>query len=804
MKRQVTSILLFSALLMGGASTFVSCKDTESDALYDSNGKVAEVIAKQAKDISELAGKLAQETKDRKDADQVFTDFINGKAVEIKNTADNAWAQAQENKTNIGENTAKISELTTKIKGLETQLDELLKLAKRVKDLEGKVETLENQFKDFKSCTCDFTELERQYNELRNQQELDRARIKAIEDGKTTLDQELDRINTTLNGKVDQTTFEQLKVKVENNQQTVDTYKEQVKNLENKFADYVEKSYLTNNYYTKADVDNAITNASNALETQISDLETKLTTQLNKLFNAMANEVTGIVVNRFYSPILGSYKDMMGTEARFLGAYYGYAVDNASIGNEEIYADNDEPLLDDAKDNAGTIGVYINPANKDFSGLTFKIVDSQGNVTPFIATATKNDKVEHYGYTRAGSENTTPNYYLLKVSVDPNRLNEIKTWTSEDVEALKGVAQNVLNKLKDRNNNLNLTEIANTLYKTFNNRLTEYHLALEQELTDGTNKSLNVTIADKDFAATVIKPLSYNFLSGGINYDIKDIPTLESKGLYIKTDNLKWSSLGHIDDMTQEIEIEVPDASTMTIDGNKVEITATGAIVWTKDQYGHEVKNNINDLKGVDVNVNGITFKSGAIKYNNKTQVVSVTVSMAQFNNMIDQINSQVGNMLGTVTDLANKVNGFVSNIDGNFINRVNSFIHKCNYYLDNANKFLQPTMFATDGNNWVKLPTIASGATYVKMTNGKANVLLLPTSYTLEYIAPAYKKYITVKDPSGNTVTGENIGKVISGNIRKAGFTATKEGVYTITYDAVDYTGGKPKTKTFFIKVVK
>ena len=797
MKRQVTSILLFSALLVGGASTFVSCKDTESDALYDSNGKVAEVIANQAKQISDLADKLTKETEKRESEDQVLKELITSKATDIKATADEALRLAKANEITIGT-------LQGKITTLEGQLSSLLDLSSKVTGLETEVNTLKTQFANFKSCTCDFTTLNNNYEKLKLEQEEDRRRIIAIEQGKSDLDTELDRINTTLNGKVDQTTFNELKEKVEANDAVVESNKTEIENLRNNFANYVEKSYLTSNYYTKAEVDNAITNASNALETQISDLDTKLTTQLNKLFNAMANEVTGIVVNRFYSPILGSYKDMMGTEARFLGAYYGYAVDNASIGNEEIYADNDEPLLDDAKDNAGTIGVYINPANKDFSGLTFKIVDSQGNVTPFIATATKNDKVEHYGYTRAGSENTTPNYYLLKVSVDPNRLNEIKTWTSEDVEALKGVAQNVLNKLKDRNNNLNLTEIANTLYKTFNNRLTEYHLALEQELTDGTNKSLNVTIADKDFAATVIKPLSYNFLSGGINYDIKDIPTLESKGLYIKTDNLKWSSLGHIDDMTQEIEIEVPDASTMTIDGNKVEITATGAIVWTKDQYGHEVKNNINDLKGVDVNVNGITFKSGAIKYNNKTQVVSVTVSMAQFNNMIDQINSQVGNMLGTVTDLANKVNGFVSNIDGNFINRVNSFIHKCNYYLDNANKFLQPTMFATDGNNWVKLPTIASGATYVKMTNGKANVLLLPTSYTLEYIAPAYKKYITVKDPSGNTVTGENIGKVISGNIRKAGFTATKEGVYTITYDAVDYTGGKPKTKTFFIKVVK
>lgn len=795
MKRQVTSILLFSALLMGGASTFVSCKDTESDALYDSNGKVAEVIAKQAKDISDLAGKLAQETNDRKDADQVFTNFINVKAVEIKNTADKAWAQAQENQTKIGN-------LTADILDLQEQLRDLLGLAGRVDGLEGRVSELERKFESIKSCECDLTELNRKYTELKNQQDLDRARIQAIEDGRTTLDEELDRINTTLDGKVDQTTFDELKDQVNRNQTTVDTYMNKVETLENKFADYVERSYLTNNYYTKVDVDNAITDASDALKTQISDLKTELTTQLNSLFNAMANEVTGVILNRFYSPILGSYKDMMGTEARFLGAYYGYAEDNAFIGNEDIQ--KEDLLLDDAKDNAGSIGVYINPANKNFEGLKFKIVDSQGNVTPFIATATKNDKVEHYGYTRADAENTTPNYYLLKISVDPNRLDEVKTWTSADVESLKGVAKNILNKLKDRNNNLNLTEIANTLYKTFNNRLTEYHLALERNLTDGTNNSLNVTIADKDFAATVIKPLSYKFLSGGINYDIKDIPTLESKGLYIKTDNLKWSNLGHIDDMTQEIEFEVPDASTMTIDRNKVEITATGAIVWTKDEHGNDVKNNINDLKGVNVNVNGITFKSGAIKYNNKTQVVSVTVSMAQFNNMIDQINSQVGNMLGTVTDLANKVNGFVSNIDGNFINRVNNYIHKCNYWLDNANKFLQPAMFATDGNNWVKLPTIASGATYVKMTNGKANVLLLPTSYTLEYIAPAYKKYITVKDPSGATVTGENIGKVISGNIHKAGFTATKEGIYTITYDAVDYTGGKAETKTFFIKVVK
>lgn len=791
MKRQVTSILLFSALLMGGASTFVSCKDTESDALYDSNGKVAEVIAKQAKDISDLADKLKKETEKRESEDQVLKKLIIEKATEIKTTADEALRLAQTNESMIGD-------LTGRVETLEGQLSSLLDLSSKVDGLDREVQDLKTKFDSFRSCTCDFTTLNQNYETLKLEQEEDRKRIIAIEQGKSDLRTELDRINTTLDGKVDQRTFADLKRQVEDNERKISTNKADIDELRNNFANYVERSYLTNNYYTKAEVDNAIANASTALEAQISALETRLTTQLNSLFNAMANEVTGVILNRFYSPILGSYKDMMGTEARFLGAYYGYAEDNAFIGNEDIQ--KEDLLLDDAKDNAGSIGVYINPANKNFEGLKFKIVDSQGNVTPFIATATKNDKVEHYGYTRADAENTTPNYYLLKISVDPNRLDEVKTWTSADVESLKGVAKNILNKLKDRNNNLNLTEIANTLYKTFNNRLTEYHLALERNLTDGTNNSLNVTIADKDFAATVIKPLSYKFLSGGINYDIKDIPTLESKGLYIDTSSLKWTDLNHIADINQKVEVDVPDASTMTIDDKKVKINASGELEWVDPNH----KTNIEDLKGVKVTVNNIAFEAGAVKYNTTKQAVTVTVSMKEFNNIIDQVNSQVGNMLGTVENLANKVNKFESTIDGNFINRVNNYIHKCNYWLDNANKFLQPAMFATDGNNWVKLPTIASGATYVKMTNGKANVLLLPTSYTLEYIAPAFKKYITVKDPSGATVTGENIGKVISGNIHKAGFTATKEGVYTITYDAVDYTGGKAKTKTFFIKVVK
>lgn len=64
MKRQLTSILLFSALLVGGASTFVSCTDSESDSAYNTSISLADAIAKQKSDLSDLnkwLGELKQQ-----------------------------------------------------------------------------------------------------------------------------------------------------------------------------------------------------------------------------------------------------------------------------------------------------------------------------------------------------------------------------------------------------------------------------------------------------------------------------------------------------------------------------------------------------------------------------------------------------------------------------------------------------------------------------------------------------------------------------------------------------------------------
>ena len=67
MKRQLTSILLFSALLVGGASTFVSCADHESDSAYNTSISLADAIAKEKQALIDITNKLESKADHQKD-----------------------------------------------------------------------------------------------------------------------------------------------------------------------------------------------------------------------------------------------------------------------------------------------------------------------------------------------------------------------------------------------------------------------------------------------------------------------------------------------------------------------------------------------------------------------------------------------------------------------------------------------------------------------------------------------------------------------------------------------------------------
>ena len=67
MKRKLTSILLMSALLVGGASTFVSCKDYDGDQAAELNAKVGslkEIVDQQKELLEQLVHKELKETRE--------------------------------------------------------------------------------------------------------------------------------------------------------------------------------------------------------------------------------------------------------------------------------------------------------------------------------------------------------------------------------------------------------------------------------------------------------------------------------------------------------------------------------------------------------------------------------------------------------------------------------------------------------------------------------------------------------------------------------------------------------------------
>ena len=104
MKRKLTSILLMSALLVGGASTFVSCKDFDGDSVAENNAKVAGLDAKLKEQIEQLKdlktkvdgqGEKIDNLLDRvAKAEDKLAALVWSEDYEAELTA---WAQAQKN-----------------------------------------------------------------------------------------------------------------------------------------------------------------------------------------------------------------------------------------------------------------------------------------------------------------------------------------------------------------------------------------------------------------------------------------------------------------------------------------------------------------------------------------------------------------------------------------------------------------------------------------------------------------------------------------------------------------------------------
>ena len=790
MKRQLTSILLFSALLVGGASTFVSCKDYDSDAAYEAqaqaNKTIAQLIAQQAKDVEILNGKLnaikpcscTDEKTKKMIEDQIAT---NAKIIaELKRqmtdniTNDEAVknAIATLSKQTILGSYATLNEAIQKSDAYQ---DILLKLAGNNKELADSVKTI--------------------WGDLYGDKETGKVGITK------NVDQLLkDMTYTKALAQADSERIDTLSARL---------YTE-IENATNKVKDMIPTDEDINSligsqladYYTKTQIDSKI----KGLQGQIDTLKNSVDDILNK-------QVSGIIIQASESPITGYENTPFGVQVNFLGAYYGHADEGVTFAGQKLAG----TLISDAADNAGIIYVTVNPANVDPSAIHLKLVDSQGNVAPYKLEWANTDKILTAGVSRAVSTSNN-GFYAVKVSLDEESLNKAKVWTSEDAQKLKSVGKNLLDKLRHpKSTNLQLGNIASTINSTFNNRLKLYAVEAtwSQRGLDGKLVDKKVTSAYK-LAASPMSPLSFEFLKDGINVDLPSIPTLQSK---INFNNYKftWTPIEHKGNVKTKVTLEgIPDVDNIKINGNVwVPKPEVGVTIVGKDKItgklGEDGKTVVFDLSSLGATAD-VTI--GSVKINPEDVHVTVgktngeydvTIPMDEFNKIIDNINNQVGNMIGNVNGIVDKVNKFTDEIDGQLISRINTYINKFENLLTKSNSLLQPAMFyRTNNGSFGQLARVAEGASYLKLNGSEASTVFVASSYTAELLAPAYMKEITVDGGATLTGAGQSGSKVVLKNGQyKVGFKATKAGVYTITYNAVDYFG-KTVSKKFYVKVVK
>ena len=865
MKRQLTSILLFSALLMGGASTFVSCTDHESDAAYEVTGSIADQLKNHATEfqgyINTLNGNVGQLQKDLNDLKKATTDPTGAVQTQIsklqtnistletklgtaqtaikaaQTTADKALAAAQQAATNANaytdaeitklknelvaadadlaeqisavktlakNNKAAIDELTNKVstntQNISTNTQNIAANGQRIDELATLLDNLET------NCSQMITNLFNLYNDLDSRLALDEEALDLVKTGQITLNEAVESLNTKLDAKVDTADFEAVKAQVDKNKEAIKGIKANVDSIKTELAKKVSQEDFDVLNGKVSDMDAAYKKADQELEARVQAQIDSINIKLNQLFDKMMNMLTGIELQATESPITG-YENFsfLGAEAHILGTYYGTSAATANLGDCTI---NKNQLLIDEKsgENAGVVYATLNPSNVDFTGCTLKVVDSQGNEAPFTATVVKSNRVLKYGISRAGKSNL----YAVKINLNKENLDAAKTWTSSDAAALKDVAKNVLDKLRQPSTTrLNIGDAATTIAKTFNNRLTAYALQAEQTYTDAKGVEQTRTITSKmSLAATAIKPISYNFLKDNAtlkNLDLPSFPTLQSK---INFDSYKfnWTPVEHMGSITTSVTLEnVPQDVKYTINGVP---TPTAQILGRDDVTikTREDGTQYADLSKLDVKIGDIDFGNAvSIEVVKGELTRNVTIEMDKFNEVIDNINNQVGNMVGNVNNIVDQIKGYADIFDGQYIAGINKFIQKFENLLRKSNSLLQPAMFYVASNgNWNQLAREGVGASYLKLQGGKASTVFVASSYSGEILAPAYKKYVHVTSaPTGAHVTGANLDKVIDGNLHKIGFEADKEGTYEITYEAVDYSGVKV-AKKFYVKVVK
>ena len=778
-----------SALLVGGASTFVSCKDYDGDQAAATNATVKGLSDEIQRQIAALEALKADiNSKLALKADQSGVDGLSTKVSALEQKIDDAIANLQAQIDNIQPGG-----------GCSCDLTELLATQAYVNSVKSTIDALVGKdlaTKEDLEGLLTAADLEGYLTAADIEGFLTAADLKDLQDAVNNVPDLIGAATKDMLTKADladYVTKDAVDTKIDTkleNYVSKDNFAGQMiqslndalagAGLENVTNVYDLFKYIDEIAKQRADIDS------------LSSVCADLVGQYAMLNDRIEGLVTGVNVDMIDNPIYGTLNTPFGLKSYVLAGFVGGEIPTTNFCGETV-----KGLAHSG--NGGSVYLTVNPSNINAEGWNIgMLVGRDGSYAPGygpLVLSADNTPVT----TRA--TNGLGGYVATPELVDPASAK-----INIDREALTEVAKNVLGTIR-RQESFNIKNAASTIYNSFANAIDQYYAI---NVKYGENGEYSYT-SPYDIAAVTVKPLSYETLKGK-SATIPSIPQIEDVlGINLAEYKFNWDNIEHVEDMEQSITLQIPDADNITIDGSNInpdiaiDESKLSVKVKVDKVWNDKAEDEIIDTVYVEqiivgqgfVKINDMDLDNAVVSIGKKDTTIYVTVKMDQFNDMIDNINSQVGGMLGTVNDLVDKVQGGVDKINNSVIARLNKVISKVNRIANNPNAVLQPVMLYSDANGAGRLSESALAPTRFNL-NGKSegSIVLAPISYNADLLAPAFKKCVTVEGEGASV----DVDGVFDGGTKKVVFTA-KPGKYTITYNAMDYYG-ITRTKKYYVEV--
>ena len=568
-------------------------------------------------------------------------------------------------------------------------------------------------------------------------------------------------------------------------------------------------------------VDSVLADRLDSVEARVDSLEAQVaknTKDIENLTGALKKLVTSVVLQGTKNPVMGSIATPFNTRSNILAAYYGsvdaqglefptarprFFVDAANVqmtakdvqmlGVEAVTKEEGIVLLGD-EGNAGTVYMTINPNTVDFTGLSVALVNSQDEFSGTkLESLAPSDEVLSFGYTRAAKNG----FYEAKATVTEESLEDVKL--SMNFNEIKEVAKDLVN-----GGGVNVSAIASTVANAMSTFVMDAN-GVKVSWTDELCDEEHSVYSQYGVAVTAVKPLSYAF---GSDFAFTNVPGMDRiESLIGKLSEKAKAAINKTDkvlnyELVEIKEITVPE--TPQVDSIEVVVNVPGQTV--------------QDIYGNDINVKG---------YNDTIRVSVQDVVNELYGDLAGSF-ADVNEMLKGVKDMVDEINEVLAkakDLKASALNGVDKFQSKMTSFLDifndkfcavinSTNKVLRPILFVTTEDGFHKLSQAKNNPTVI---TGKT-LSLIPTSYSLEYIAPAYKKLVGVTNvfkgsasaqagdddclAALNNVNGQKgVAEVLAGDTYEVEATFEAGYVYEVVYTAVDFYG-KVDAKKFYVTV--